>query len=137
MGNPRALTSVSLGKSIPIPDKLRQNTESTRYTKQNSVKVHFLQSVMVQQDTRVSIDVGVRILDFSEFVEDSRSESIYLRHEFEQFIIWEMFQCEFPKSIRSKGDTVEPYIADPSFGEQRVRNQGQHDHSSTWTRYTL
>jgi hypothetical protein len=96
MGNPRALLSVSLVKSIPIPDKLRQNTESTRYTKQDSVKVHFLQSVMVQQDTRVSIDVGVRILDFAKFVEDSRSESIYLRHEFEQFIIWEMFQCEFP-----------------------------------------
>ena len=80
----------------------------------------------------MGVDIGVGILDFTEFVEDSRGESVDLRHKFEEFIIWEMFQGEFTSiSLSSaKGDTVGPCIEDQSCGEQRVRNLGQHDHSS-------
>jgi hypothetical protein len=71
------------GGVVPIPDELRQDAKSTGDTEQDGVEVHFLQSVMVQQDSGVGIDVGPWVLDFSEFVEDIGCESVYLRHEFE------------------------------------------------------
>ena len=43
----------------------------------------------------MGVDIGVGILDFAEFVEDSWGQGIDLRHKFEEFIIWEMFQGEF------------------------------------------
>lgn len=52
---------------------------------------------MVQQNSGVGIHVGVGVLDFSEFVEDAGGEGVYLGDKFEEFIIWEMFQCEFPE----------------------------------------
>ena len=81
----------------------------------------------------MSVDIGIGVLDFAEFVEDSRGEGVDLRYKFEEFIIWEMFQCEFPIIISLpsiQGDTVEPCIEDQFCGGQRVRNLGQHDHSS-------
>jgi hypothetical protein len=102
MGNPRALTVSKIfsweGWRIPIPDKLRQDSESAGYAEEDGVEVHFYEAVVMQQDTRVSIDVRVRILDFAEFGEDTGGESIHLRHEFEQFVVGEVFQCEFPTS---------------------------------------
>ena len=46
------------------------------------------------------VNVGVRVLDFAEFVEDAGGEGINLGDEFEEFIVWEMFQCEFPDISR-------------------------------------
>ena len=79
----------------------------------------------------MSVDIWIWILDFAEFGENIWCKGIYLRYKFEQFIIWKMFQCEFP-NIRTLigGTTVEPYIEDQSFEEQHVHNQEQHDHSS-------
>ena len=47
----------------------------------------------------MSVDVGIGILDFAEFVEDTGSERVDLRNKFEEFIIREMFQCEFTKTL--------------------------------------
>ena len=135
IGNPRALTvrtQIPLGGLVPIPDELRQDTESSGDTKQDGVEVHFLQAVMVQQDSGMGVDVGVWVLDFSEFVEDVGGESVHLRHEFEQFIIREMFQCKFPTNQCEPpgSSTVEPCIEDPSFEAQHVRIQERLYHSS-------
>jgi hypothetical protein len=80
---------------VPIPDELRKDSESTRYTEEDGVEVHFLEAVVVEEDTGVSVDVGVWVLDFAEFAEDAWGESVHLRDEFEQFIVREMFQREF------------------------------------------
>jgi hypothetical protein len=89
----------ALGRGgVPIPDELRQDTESAGYAKEDGVKVHFYEAVVMQQDTRVGVDVGVRVLDFAEFVEDAGGESVHLRDEFEQFVVGEVFQCKLPRS---------------------------------------
>jgi len=52
MGNPRALTinrtfrGRERGK-IPIPDELRQDSESSRYAEEDGVKVHFDKAVVM------------------------------------------------------------------------------------------
>jgi len=75
---------------------LREDSEGSRDAEEDGVEVHFFQTVMVQQNSGVGIHVGVGVLDFSEFVEDAGGEGVYLGDKFEEFIIWEMFQCEFP-----------------------------------------
>lgn len=81
---------------LPIPDELWEDTKSSRDAEEDGVEVHFFQTVVMQQNSGVGVDIGVGVLDFAEFVEDSRGEGIDLRHKFEEFIIWEMFQGEFP-----------------------------------------
>jgi hypothetical protein len=44
----------------------------------------------------VGIHVRIRVLDFAKFVEDFRREGVHLRDEFEEVIIREVFQGEFP-----------------------------------------
>jgi len=85
----------------------------------------------------VSVDVGIGILDFAEFVEDTGSERVDLRNKFEEFIIREMFQCEFTKPLIPclfRSSTVAPCNEDPSFGGRHGRNRERHDRSSRWTR---
>lgn len=49
----------------------------------------------------MSVDVGVWVLDFAEFVEDAWGQGIHLRDKFEQFVVGEVFQREFPKKFVS------------------------------------
>lgn len=81
----------------------------------------------------MSIDIRIRILDFAEFVKDTRSDGVDLRDEFEEFIIREMFQCEFTICQmwpQLEVGTVEPCNEDRSCGGRHGRNLEQHDRSS-------
>jgi len=48
-----------------IPDELSSHTKGTRNTKENSVILHLGQTIMSEENTRMSIDVGPGILGFS------------------------------------------------------------------------
>jgi hypothetical protein len=80
IGNPRALSLAHSNKHIPIPDKLWQDAKGTRYTEQHGVKVHFFQTIVVEKDTRVCVDIGIWVLDLAECVENIRGQSVYLRY---------------------------------------------------------
>ena len=48
-----------------VPDELGSNTERTGDTEENGVEVHLVETVVGQEDTRVSIDVGPGVLGLS------------------------------------------------------------------------
>jgi hypothetical protein len=77
-----------------INDELRQDTKSAGHTKQNSVVVLFSKTIVLQQDTGVSIDVGVWVLGLSVLGKNARSDLVNLGNELEHWVIWEMLLCE-------------------------------------------
>jgi len=48
-----------------IPDELSGDTKGTRNTKENSVVLHLGQTVMSEEDTRMSIDIGPGVLSLA------------------------------------------------------------------------
>jgi len=48
-----------------IPDELSGHTKGTRNTKENSVVLHLGQTIMSEENTRMSIDVGPGVLGLS------------------------------------------------------------------------
>merc|ERR1719410_1874311 len=65
-------------------------------SKQNSVIVHLLHSIVLEKDTRVGIYVGPWVLDLAGLEEDGRHQHVQLRHQLEQLVVREMFQGKFP-----------------------------------------
>lgn len=55
-----------------IPDQLSGDTESTRNTEENSVVILFSETVVLEEDTRVGIHVGPRVLGLTVFSKNSR-----------------------------------------------------------------
>lgn len=77
-----------------IPDERGQHTESTGNAEQNGVVVHFLQSVVLQQDTGVGIYVGPWVLDLAEFGQDWGHNLVDVGNQLEQRIVWQVLQGE-------------------------------------------
>lgn len=55
-----------------VPDQLSSNTQGTRDTKEDGVVVLFLQAIVLEQDTRVGVDVGPRVLGLAVFSKNTR-----------------------------------------------------------------
>jgi len=58
-----------------IPDELSGNTKSTRDTKENGVVLHLGQTVMSEENTRMSIDVGPGVLGLASLHDVMDNES--------------------------------------------------------------
>lgn len=66
------LTFYTYSTKSTIPDQLRCNTEGTRNTKENSVVILFSETVVLEEDTRVSIDIRPGVLGLTVFSKNSR-----------------------------------------------------------------
>jgi hypothetical protein len=55
-----------------IPDQLRGNTESTRNTEENGVVILLSETVVLEEDTRVGIHIGPRVLGLTVLSKNSR-----------------------------------------------------------------
>lgn len=56
---------VSVCKKRKLLTILRDNAYSSGYTKEDSIKVRFFQSVMLKENAAVTVYIGIRILDFA------------------------------------------------------------------------
>lgn len=56
---------VLTGTKCTIPDELGSNTECTRNTKEDSVEVHLVETIVGKKDTGVGINIGPWILRFA------------------------------------------------------------------------
>jgi len=81
-----------------VPNERRKNSQSSRHTKHDSVVVIFIESIVFQEDTRMSIHIRPRILGFSVFGEDSRNNFVDCSDKFEERIIRKMFESELTLS---------------------------------------
>jgi hypothetical protein len=70
-----------------VPDEARENTQLTGNTKENSVEVLLSEAVVLEEDTRVSIDVGVRVLGLTVLSKDTGHNLIDGVDELEEFVV--------------------------------------------------
>ena len=75
------------------PDPLRQHTQGTRHTEHDGVVALLLQTVVHQQAATVRVDVWPRVLGFAVLGQHTRRNLVHLSHQFEQFVVWQVFQC--------------------------------------------
>lgn len=77
-----------------IPDQRGQHTEGTRNTEHDCVVVHFLQVVVLQEDTGVSIYIWPGVLDLAELGENWWHDLVDGGHEMEQGIVGQVLEGE-------------------------------------------
>jgi len=78
-----------------VDDELGQNTKSAGHAEENSVVAGFSQAVVLQQNTRVGINVGVRVLSLAVLRQDTWSDLVDLADEVEHGIIGELAKSKF------------------------------------------
>jgi hypothetical protein len=81
------LGPLNWGTDGTIDDELRKNTERTRDTKENSVVVLLSKTVVLEEDTRVSINVGVGVLGLAVLGKNTGSNLVDLADELEHGVI--------------------------------------------------
>lgn len=75
------------GTDSTVNDQLGQDTNGTRHTKEHGVVVGLGQTVVLQQDTRVGIDVGVGVLGLAVLGQHTRGDLVDLADQLEHGIL--------------------------------------------------
>jgi hypothetical protein len=78
-----------------VNDELGQDTESTRNTEEHGVVVLLGETIVLQQDTRVGVDVGVWVLGLSVLGEDAGGDLVDLADELEHWVVGKMLLRKF------------------------------------------
>lgn len=77
-----------------IPHERSQDAESARHAEQDGVVVHFLQSVVLEEDAGVSVNIWPRVLDLAQFGQDWRHNLVDVADELEQRVVGQMLEGE-------------------------------------------
>lgn len=75
------------GTDSAVNDKLRQHTNGTRDTEEDSVVLGLSQAIVLQENTRMSIDVGPRVLGLAVLGKNLGSDLVDLADELEHGIL--------------------------------------------------
>merc|ERR1712126_479550 len=94
-GSGHRLGSLQRKTQSSVPHQAGSHSQCSGDSKQNSVIVHLLHAIVLEEDTRVGIYVGPWVLDLASLEEDGRHQHVQLRHKLEQFVIGKMFQGKF------------------------------------------
>lgn len=70
-----------------VNNELGQDTNGTRHTKEHGVVVGLGQTVVLEQDTRVSVNVGVGVLGLAVLGQDNRSDLVDLADQLEHGVL--------------------------------------------------
>ena len=82
------------GTDGTVDDELRKDTERTGDTEEDGVVVLLGEAIVLQEDTGVGVDVGVRVLGLAVLSEDTRSDLVDLADELEHRVIGQMLLSE-------------------------------------------
>lgn len=75
------------GTDSSVNDQLGKDTNGTRNTEEDGVVVGLGQAVVLEQDTGVSVDVGVRVLGLAVLSQDTRGNLVDLADELEHGVV--------------------------------------------------
>lgn len=75
-----------------VDDQLGQDTQGSRHTEQDGVVVGLGQAVVLQEDTRVGVDVGVRVLGLAVLGQNTGSNLVNLADQLEHGVIGQLAQ---------------------------------------------
>jgi hypothetical protein len=73
-----------------VNDELGKYTNCSRDTKEDSVEVGFGETVVLEEDTGVGIDVGEGVLGFAVLSEDLGSNLVNLADKLEHGVVWHL-----------------------------------------------
>ena len=90
------LWSLDGSTDCAVNDELGKDTNGAGDTKENSVVVGLGQSIVLQEDSRVGIDIGVGVLGLSVLSQDTRGNLVDLADELEHGVIGEMLLSKGP-----------------------------------------
>jgi len=88
------LWTLNWGSDGTVDDQLWENTEGTGNTEENGVVVGLSQAVVLKEDTRVGINVGVWVLGLSVLGQDAWGNLVNLGDELEHWVFWELLKSE-------------------------------------------
>jgi hypothetical protein len=87
-----------------VPDELSGHTESSRDTEEDGVVVLLGESVGVQQDSGMRVDVGPRVLGLSSLQQDVGRNLVDLGDELEELVIRDVLERKLPlRSVSGVG----------------------------------
>lgn len=81
------LGSLNGGTESAVDDELGKNTNGARDTEEDGVVVGLSKTVVLEKDTGVGINVGVRVLGLAMLGEDTRSNLVDLGDELEHWVV--------------------------------------------------
>jgi hypothetical protein len=82
------------GTDGTVDDELGKHTKSARHTEENSVVVLLSEAVVLEEDTRVSVDVGVGVLGLAVLGEDAGGDLVDLADELEHGVVGQVLLGE-------------------------------------------
>jgi hypothetical protein len=88
------LGPLNRGTDGTVNDELGKDTKRAGYTEQDSVVVLLSEAVVLEEHTRVSVDVGVRVLGLSVLGQNTGGDLVDLADELEHWVVWQMLLGE-------------------------------------------
>jgi len=88
------LRSLNRKTQSSVPNQTRQDTNGSGNTEQDGVVFVFLQTEVLEQDTRVRVDVGPRVLSFALFSQYIRDNFIESRDQLEHGVLRQVLQSK-------------------------------------------
>jgi hypothetical protein len=82
------------GTDGTVDDELGKHTKSARHTEENSVVVLLSEAVVLEEDTRVSVDVGVGVLGLAVLGENAGGDLVDLADELEHGVVGQVLLGE-------------------------------------------
>ncbi len=89
------LGPLNWGTNSAVNDELRKDTKSARYTEEDRVVVLLSESVVLEEDTGVGINVGVWVLGLAVLSKDTRGDLVDLADKLEHGVVGQMLLSEF------------------------------------------
>lgn len=82
------------GTDGAVDDELRKHTKGAGHTEEDGVEVLLLEAVVLEEDTRVGVDVGVGVLGLAVLGEDTGGDLVDLGDELEQGVLGKVLESE-------------------------------------------
>jgi hypothetical protein len=85
-----ALGSLNRKTKSTVPNQLGKRTETTRHTECGSVVKSLVEAVVVEQNSRAAVDVGVGVLGLAVLLENFRSDLTVLLDKLEDRVVGDL-----------------------------------------------
>lgn len=113
------------GANGAVNDQLGQNTNCAGHTEQDSVVVGLGETVVLQQDTRVGINVGEGVLGLAVLSQDTGGNLVHLADELEHGVVGHLLLRELALSHVARISLAEHSVAVAGHNTARVQGRPQ------------
>ena len=95
LGGGEGLGALDRGTEGAVDDELGQDTNGAGHAKEDGVEAGLVQAVVLEQNARVRVNVGVRVLGLAVLRQDARRDLVHLADELEHRVVRHLLLREF------------------------------------------